>query len=281
MKSFFVIVLPFVFSASLPADSLPESALAKCRNEVTNFKVSLTAAERVKLDLLNGVWTTEEPEKGISMQIQFNETGSADVIAFEQKGGVNFGIAFWEVEEFQGEAILLWTAKESQKTNVLRVQQICEGILLEDVLTQKQRYLTFHPLRKNKELSLLKTSLSGNWTSATYPFDIDGADYELGTTELMAGAFLEYKIEPDGTYQKSYGNKSIRVLETGTWELSKDGKYVLFHQIEEGSTEKMKATGVAKILHFDGDELVLENSLNSSKYDGLFSTERRAFAFVR
>ncbi len=281
MKSFFAIAIVLVVSANLTAESLPDTALEGCRKEVTNFKISLTAAERVKLDLLHGVWTTVEPETSKFIQIQFNETGSADLIVFGQKGRVNFETVFWQIEEIQDDAILLWTAKESQKTYFLRVKQTCQGILLEDVLTQKQRYLTFHPLRKSKELSQLKTSLSGEWTSATYPFDIDGTDYEFGSTELMDGAFLDYKMEADGTYQKSYGNKSIQVTETGTWEVSKDGNYVLFHQKEKDHPGKIKATNVAKILHLDSDELVFENSLNSMEYGSLFSTKRRAFAFVR
>ncbi len=118
------------------------------------------------------------------------------------------------------------------------------------------------------ERKKLSASLIGEWANTLYPFDLDRND-----NRAMAGAFLYYRFNADGTYSKSLGNSEAQLEEVGRWEISNDGQYLIMH------TKKTKKTSKARIKFIMFDEMVLEHSLKVS--DESFCTNLKDFYFSR
>jgi len=124
------------------------------------------------------------------------------------------------------------------------------------------------------ELTHLQEALVGEWANSLYPFEIN-----RNGGEPMAGAFLYYEFNADGTYRKSLGNSEAQLDEIGKWEISADGEYLLMYTDTYEKGRKVKKTTTARIKFVMYDEMVLEHPLNVSGES--FCTEKKDFYFSK
>ena len=124
------------------------------------------------------------------------------------------------------------------------------------------------------ELTQLEEALVGEWSNSLYPFEM-----ERNGGKPMAGAFLYYHFNADGTYRKSLGNSEAQLDEMGRWEISADGQYLHMHTDAYENGRKVKKTTTARIKFVMFEEMVLEHPLKVSNQ--IFCTDARDFYFSR
>ncbi len=97
--------------------------------------------------------------------------------------------------------------------------------------------------------------LQGRWQMTLQAVDLpETTRAENAGPETTEMAVLEYQFLSDGTLKHSVEQGSTRLEETGRWELSADGQYLLMHF-------QGKATEKALIRYIEADEMVLEHAL--------------------
>ena len=216
-----------------------------CHLENRNLDTELSLGNRIRLDLTSGVWMTDDICQKSNVSIQFNQKGNANFI-FEAKENTrpDFLQYSWELEKIGSMYFLIWSEEQCQKESMFKIEQTCEGILLTDPATDSEICLKKMPKIADNKMDFLRMSLIGNWENASYPFVGSGK-------KKMKNAFFHYQFNANGTYLIEFGNRKRTFSENGNWEISRDGKYVLFYQ-------NGKKINLAKIAHLDLDEMVLK-----------------------
>ena len=259
----------------------PEGESSDCRTDLIAFPSNLSTLERVEFDLMNGVWTETFLASNARKVMQFNEYGIVDVLNFDENGIGSYSNYMWRMEEFNGHPFLVLNNGQMEEELLFRIESTCQGLILSDPVSQEEIQLDYTPRKPEAKVNYSKAMLIGSWSSVTYPFDVTN-DYDAcGAFEQIEGAYLNYEFTPDGAYVKRYGSKNIHFEERGTFELSKDGQYILFHASGSDQTEDVIGTSLAKVRHLSMGELVLEQALKSSDFADFFCTELKTVAFMQ
>lgn len=233
---------------------------------------------QIEKDLLTGVWTQQATVVGGSDRVhtllQFAAGGMVDFMQLRSEGGYDTDCLRWWVEVQDNEPLLLLEDRAGRR-DVFRIEQTCHGIQLTNRQTGKRLVLNHHAAVKEAELKQLRGELAGDWSNTMYPFDPVSQAGAAG--KQIAGAFLKYEFRSDGTYVKMVGGEKVVIKETGAWEISKDGRYLLMHaNVLEGGRQTTSSS-MARIKYLQLDELVLEHSLQVQ--DAKFCTRQKDFFF--
>jgi len=99
----------------------------------------------------------------------------------------------------------------------------------------------------------LEASLIGKWQNTTYPFDLVAIDGN--PTQKLEGAMLSFEFHADGSYSKTLGSASYKIVEKGQWEVSADARQLILYP-KGGHTPD-----VATVKYQEYDEMVIEHAL--------------------
>lgn len=276
MKSSVQAVLLLALTTPLLSSEIPET---NCR-EFIKIEEGLSLSEIAELDLMQGIWVKKDENLQTEMTFKFQKSGSVDIISKSLKSAAVFTHAHWRVEEQNGKAVLVWE-EHNEKDKLLGIDQTCDGIILTDFVADKSYELTFMPEEKASKINFIRQSLFGGWSNASYPFDISKEESDCGTFQPIKGAFLEYDFKNDGTYTKKWGSSKLEFTETGRWEISADGNYLMFRAESKDKSHESEKTYLAKIKMLDMDKVVLAQALESPGFEDLFCTKHKDFLFVR
>ena len=248
----------------------------RCRTLPAFAAGDTNVSEQIEEDLLGGVWIHETEVAGtedrIQVMLQFAAEGKVDFLRREGRGDFITECLLWGMEVRNG-APLLWMTGSDGRQRYYRVEPTCYGIDLIDMHTAERLVLKHNAQAQAGELSRLRQSLSGSWSNAMYPFDLHAGK----NNKPLAGAFLKYEFRPDGTLVKIFGGAQVEVREGGTWEVSKDGRYLLMHSVEQQDGQRKIRTEMARIKYLQLDELVLEHALQVN--EAQFCTRKKDFFF--
>lgn len=106
---------------------------------------------------------------------------------------------------------------------------------------------------KTEAQKRMEAGLAGKWQNTTYPFDLVALDGN--PNERMEGAILSFEFRLDGTYTKTLGSASNKIVENGQWEVSSDARQLILYP--QGSL----TPDVATIKYQEYDEMVIETAL--------------------
>ncbi len=116
--------------------------------------------------------------------------------------------------------------------------------------------------------------LQGRWQMTLPAMDVlQTARAENAAPETNEIAVLEYHFLPDGALKHSIEQGSTRLEETGRWELSTDGQYLLMY-FQGKPAEK------ALIRYIEADEMVLEYALRIPGSQFYFESRQLFFSKV-
>lgn len=272
MKKILLLSIRLSLCLILSLTTFITSPLSACECPIFDFNENLSEGDKVRSNLATGFWVKKSDARTQQTFIQFHESGRVDWILSSKNEGTNCKFDKWNLDYVNQTPVLILknttTAVEKQFT----LKRICEGIILKNQATDAAFVLQHQCEIQTAVIKSTKISLAGNWSNATYPYDITKNKYAAGTRKAMKGAFLKICFQPNGTYLKKYGSEKINLIEKGEWEISKDGQFVFLHY--------QNKTSVAKIQHLDLDEMVLEWQLTNPENTD-FSTVQKSFAFIR
>lgn len=272
MKTSAWFVFCMAFTAILYAHTPTEWDVIKCRDYSTEIKKDFTTVQLVEHDLVNGNWTGFTPG-GENNNYLFTEEGLLQIISTNRAGHKAYRSTFWRVAEFDGQPFLV-VSDDNRKEKLLKVDQTCEGLTLQDVVNKEVFSLEYHPLRASAKRNLTKAYMIGEWTN------VSAMEVE-GNPSHAKGAFLQFQFSTYGTYSCYYGNNSKKVVENGTWEISKDNQFLLLHVADGDNLEATKNTQVIRIAQVDDHGLVLEQVMKTSDVNEFFGATNKTFAFIR
>jgi hypothetical protein len=258
----------------------------RCREIIKVAEMSPDVVSNVKADLVSGKWIVEQELLGTSQfqssntSLYFYNYGMADLLSTDSENGIQLITYLWRIEKFGEEPFLVLTSKEDRSEKLFKVEQTCKGINLTNAVSGDKTSMVFQKIKEASELNDIRFNLTGSWDCLTYPFDITSDTETCGTFEKMNGAFLSYELNEDGTYSKKLGTTHMEVEEKGFWEVSEDGKYIIFHAAKRGNAEEVFATYVAEVSHLNYGEMVLKQALHGTgDFDTLFCTDIKTFFF--
>ena len=266
MKTLFTSALIILWGCTLFAFHSVSNIQETCHLENLSSE-DLDLEKRIIFDLTSGVWSTDDLCDSRKTSIQFNSGGKMHFIFEKENTKPNFEQYFWQLEKTNGMYFLSWICENLEQKSSFKIEQTCEGILLTDPVTDLEVCLKKMPSIAQKEMDFAKTSLIGNWENASYPFK--------ERKKKFKNAFFHYSFAEDGTYQIQFGDDKKEFRELGIWEISKDGKFVIFHKNNSSSVY------LAKIKHLDLDEMVLEQELKIQASKNAFPQRWETLTFVK
>lgn len=279
MKNVFLFawtLLMVQFSFATNPTTTPDTG---CRKFTFQNNNELSQADKFRLDLQNGTWVQRGQDSKTAVY-QFHDYGLVDVLTSGADQSADFKSLYWTVEVFENQAFLLLSGGAGISSQLFKLEQTCTGMNLSNSATAETTDLTFQPFANAKILDKIRFSLSGKWTSITYPFDLTDNLEKCGTFESIKGAFLEYEFKENGTYSKKMGAEHLQIEEQGYWEVSADGKYLIMHGVGYTNPEQIYATTVAELSYVNPGELVLTQALHvSGDFETIFCTEIKSFYF--
>ncbi|MCB0517936.1 MAG: hypothetical protein H6577_01700 [Lewinellaceae bacterium] len=240
-----------------------------CRKYVAQFAPDLSATQLVEQDLLHGFWTQETPD-GIVYKFHFYENGTANRLQQDASDNLKATQLNWQVENWNGKPVLTLQEQGVFMVNPMQVEQTCDGMVLTSLAGSNRLVLSYSPLLDHAEMESLKASLEGDWTNVSW----SESGNQCNNLEDQAGSFLNFRFNANGTYIMACGNDRLKMEESGTWDLSKDGRFIFFQQA--GLPLK-----VAKIAGIDEHGMVLEHSMNAPGFSDFFCSDLKSFTFIR
>ena len=270
MKKIMAVAILSLVWLGMNANNPQNLTIPQCDWAAYELNENLTICEKICNNLVTGFWEKKGGNEKII--IQFHDSGRMDWVSSSKAKGTTYAYGQWEVKTSKEAPILIWTNEDNTINNSFELERTCEGLLLINKKTGAT-FILKHQLKKNiAAIKTAKSGLTGNWSNATYPFDISENRKSVGTRKAMKGAFLKITFQEDGTFFQKIGNDKEGLATVGRWEISKDGQFIFMH-----SGNKIN---IAKIQHLDLDELVLEWQLDC-KENNDFSTQQKSFAFIR
>ncbi|MFT4758967.1 MAG: hypothetical protein ACI9XO_002044 [Paraglaciecola sp.] len=272
MKNIMVIAMQLVLCLSLSASNI-NTTPNNCDWTASNLNETLNLYDKVYNHLAADFWIVKTTEEGLETLIQFHESGRIDWISYAKKSKVTNTYNAWHLDFCSEKTPFLTLKKEGETTEqCFKLERTCDGIVLTNYKTKENIILEKKSAKEVAVIKAVKISLAGNWSNATYPFDISKNRKGNGTRKAMKTAYLKMVFQRDGTYFKKYGSEKMHLIEKGTWEISRNGQFVFM--------ENNGKISVAKVQHLDLDEMVLEWQLDHPQNTD-FSTTVKSFVFIR
>lgn len=256
MKSLCVLMFNVFFLTlgySLPN---PAHSTTNCREYLASIDETLSPAEQIRQDLIQGTWTSSEV--GVA-DWSFQEDGSLLVV---RKDGNGYQVkkASWSVQYYPSATILYLTNFDDRQKLRFLVEQNCAGINLENVDAEETLRLQYQK-RGADEYRIVRQSIVGHWEHnlateiiAQLPvFSASGSTRPVGAKILM-------DLNSDGTFAQTLfvANQGIRQTQYGKWMLSSNAKFLIVF-----SQESSEPARCLPIQYLEYDELVLRQLLTT------------------
>ncbi len=270
----FLIALMMSFSSSILAH-VPETT---CRQYLIPGDFASQKA-RMAADLTSGTWVLQTTRlENATGQMIFHDFGVADEIITYADGHMGYERVNWTLEEYNGAVFLVVTQVQKQ-TNLYRMTPTCAGIDLTDAASMERIHL-LHTGSKLASVSKMDQYLTGAWIAETYPFDIAREMDDCGTFEPIRGAFLQYAYWDNGTFVKEWGNAGMSYRESGFWDITADGDYLLMH-VNSQNNKDIQRTDVARINQMGNGTIQIEQALTDGQQNDQYCTGVKKFSFAR
>ncbi len=252
-----------------------------CREAYTN-NPDLSQKARVATDLVEGTWKIHwQNGQGKTGQIIFHEFGAADQILKNSDGTYMFHQSQWTLEEYNNALFLVISHLEGEnRTNMYRVFQTCDGIDLTDIGSLERLSFKFAGKKGNAPVDYMSQNLTGEWISNGYAFDHATDMEDCGTFQPMKDAFLQYSFRGDGTYARALGNRGMTIRESGFWDITEDGRFLLMH-VKDVSGNQILRTDVAELAQMQDGSFAIRQALVNKDKNDLFCTNLKEFGFTR
>ncbi|MDX1666243.1 MAG: hypothetical protein R3350_03395, partial [Saprospiraceae bacterium] len=241
MRSFIVLFMGLSLSWSMYHLEPDET---NCRNAQTEQLVfPIDRVSFVEKDLVSGVWITADDETENELvvfesMLRFEESGKA-VLSVAGKNGLYHSRFYdWKIEMIRFDPVLTLTGKYGEIERRYVVDQTCQGIELTN--TENGETIAYeHQLKKKSEaLSEISDALTGKWEIVLASIRLKSTGECPIRDVEMQKAKLHYQFEPNGQFTKALTSPTSEVYltETGSWELTEDGQYLLLHTVKDGQT---------------------------------------------
>lgn len=150
----YIIILLSILTFSLNANSNPDTTLkTKCRAEINKGKRFATMDDRVKSDLLSGIWTENLDIMSLNSKsyrtFRFKHSGQVDILTVEN-GKRNMVTKNWRIKVMKEENHLILTNENSSTAELYKLEQTCDGLILTGLSTEAFIILDFAPLHTTK-----------------------------------------------------------------------------------------------------------------------------------
>lgn len=276
-----IIYLLFAVSAIASEQWDPSHTGSKCRTETLLFPASFTAAERMEADLLQGVWTEEPAYSESSRQFQFHDYGVADELVISPEGHKTYNVYLWTVENRPDGPYLVLHRDDFATAGEYKLEPTCHGLVFVDPASLESIRLVFNPKKPSKALLDAKTMLQGEWTNVTSPFDKSKLSDSCGNYQSLEECYVHYSFSADGTYTRAYGTREVHLQESGIFELSDDGRYILLRATGKDELENSYQTSVVQIKHLSMGEMVLEQEVCFPGLEKLGGVQVKTVTFMQ
>ncbi len=212
---------------------------------------------------------------------QFLDFGMVDIITESKDGNISLHHMFWTVENTSTGFDLILTDPPTMENFTIPLKSLDYNRILMGNEQETQLVLSTPVSTNNALKNDIQTALTGAWEMNTYPFDIATSIDQCGAFEAMKGSYFNLDLNEDGTYTKSFGSLMVNLEETGIWEVSNDGNYILFHAVGNNNAENVYATKLAKIKKMDNDQIIIRQALDApgSYFEDMFCTITKDFVF--
>lgn len=265
MKTFALFIafwgLTSITFALQPLKSDPETLA--CRKYAIDLHIGLTASQITRFDLTHGLWTDVDFLGGRRLY-QFNDDGLADILESGVNGSVFYRNIQWRVEDFDGLVMLFLKQSGEFFEELFNIELTCEGVVLTNLEEREMIHLSYSPLPDKEIIHRKVHDLLGEWTNVTL------------THQPLKGSFRTIKFRHDGTFSLERDDLFQTNREQGTWELSKDGEYLLLYLCGEGR-RNIQEVIVAKTGRIDSHSLELFHPVEMAEGN----VDVRKFAFIR
>ncbi len=277
MKQMFLFTL-MMFMVATTFAGTPE---LDCREAYTSSP-ELSQKKRVAADLVESIWQINwQQGHGKTGKIIFHEFGAADQILPDGEGAYTYHQSQWTLEEYNNALFLVISHLDGDKrTNMYRVFQTCDGIDLTDIGSLERLSFKFVGKKGNAQVDYMTQNLTGEWISSGYAFDQATTMEDCGTFQEMQDAFLQYSFKADGTYARSLGNRGMTIRETGFWDITEDGRFLLMHVKDPSGTQILR-TDVTEVMQMEDGSFTLRQALHNRDKNDLFCTNLKEFGFTR
>jgi|GEM_PF-6327881 len=278
MKRGIVLILGLILASISSASVITSIEEPKCRQSLQNIDASLSLTAQIEQDLLQGLWIRKAGES-FQQMAQFEKSGVATFLHAAKTGSVFIAKHYvWIVETVNEDPVLVLRALDSGESHRLRVEQTCQGINLINPVTGHLQSFDFVPADEALQ-SQKRSALTGKWSNTTASLTLtDPCTPEKNSTLKQDWVSFQFEFRKDGTFTQTLNSRNgdIRLVEKGTWEISKDGKRLLLHCRD---TKGDIITQCTKIKHLEMDEMVLERPFAAIGKRFLSSEQETDFFF--
>lgn len=280
MRTLILFVSLFYFSLPLHADQAAVEVVNECRLEAFEFPSYFTAADRLEADLLQGLWAVGD--QGSQNRVyQFHAYGLVDIISESPDGRLSVESLLWKVEQRSGDVALVLTDAAFNE-QVISMKATCDGLRASGMDSLGDLELVLRPSISVKDLDRLECSLVGEWSSVSFPSDLANAvgcnnlDPRSGITSM------QFQFRKNGSYTKICETPSARLEESGFYEITPDGQYIIFYASgQSGNPAETYDASVVRIQHLTIGEMVLEQPVDAFGYAGIQHTAVRSIAYMQ
>ena len=261
----------------------PTNNINRCRIEMMDKDTYASITNRNEEDLLSGIWTSNTlMGSGESQTLLFDKSGSVMILSSSFDNGISVNQKNWKVMDFDGKAFLVMSDTHKSKEELFQLNQTCEGIELVNVATGKVLKFNYNAINLENDKTILAKQLVGKWESTNYPFEIAKNFNQCGSFVPVNGAFFGLELKEDGSFKRTFGGELQKYSQTGTWEVSKDGKYLVFKTTHQNGIKlKSQSLDGMEIERFNGNKLHAKAALSTKDNSTVFCTNTKTFSFTR
>ena len=261
----------------------PTNNINRCRIEMMDKDTYASIINRNEEDLLSGIWTSNTlMGSGESQTLLFDKSGIVMILSSSFDNGISVSQKNWKVMDFDGKAFLVMSEISKSKEELYQLNQTCEGIELVNVATGKVLKFNYNAINIENDKTKLAKQLVGKWESTNYPFEIAKNFNQCGSFIPVNGAFFSIELKEDGSFKRTFGGELQKYNQTGTWEVSKDGKYLVFKTTHQNGIKlKSHSLDGMEIERFNGNKLHAKAALSTKDNTTIFCTNTKTFSFTR
>ncbi len=280
-KSTLTLVTMIALISSLLAN--PNTSINRCRIEMMDKDTYTSMVNKNEEDLLSGIWTSSALMGSEETQtLLFDKSGSMLVLSTTFDQGITVNQKNWRVMDFDGKPFLVISEMNKSKEELYQLTPTCDGIELMNVASGKQLKYNYTSIAQKGDRNQLTKDLIGKWESTNYPFEIAKDFSQCGSFVPVQGAYFSIELNKDGSFTKTFGSDLQKYTQAGKWEISKDGKFVIF-KTNNINGKKIKTTQLEgmEIERYNGNKLHAKGAIATKDNTTLFCTNTKTFSFTR
>jgi len=273
-----LLLFAFIFSISNSHAGLTSTSLieGKCRPALVHAIDCLSQKEKIQADLINGVWLHEliEDTERVSLKevYEFEELGQLKRTVIFDNGHSETTNHLWRIEEVEDKAFLVIFDSELGEEVYYEVTQNCEGVLLKDIVNYEMTFLSFHREVNYSEIENIRLRIAGHWQCSNETFDPKDASVKLEDT------FLNYDFDLNGQFTRIMGDADQKLEESGFWQVSNDGDFLLLKFSKTDSPSDIYTTQYIRLEKVGVNKLEIEQTLTTvGAFASIYCSKQKTF----